>query len=477
MTATKTPKAAKPIAPATKLNEDAMKQTIETTDTDTTDTKTVTPPAAPAAAAPAAAAKPTAPAEGELTEEQKRLANELAGKVRDYESQGSLATFAQARALQIIRDQRLYTAIQSPTGNTFSNFGDYLAFASTKSPSTISQNISVVSAFSGYSDEQLAQAGPEKLYVAWKMKGDGYYATLDEALNAAITKSRSDLMALRKSMNAPTAVTVYLSALKVPQAHADRFTATFQKFKDNYGQAHNDPAPLDVPVLEYFLDVVGGLPNDFLLMAAAGQGGAAPEMEGGFRPTDITPTDAIYHIAEVMVESGIDPQEVIDQATVAIQGLKDRYELLTREKEAKAREDEKVANEKAKAINKSAGRLRKAVPNSVVVFADGAEALVKDTQVANDAGEVKEIWLQGLKDGTELVINPKGEKYNIDTIAAYGVVEIKPPAKEKAPKKAKEEAPSTLGMSKEQQSGRKPKKAKATPAADEGEGNGEGSSE
>lgn len=424
--------------------------------------------------------KPETTATVELTAEQVKVANKLAQVVVDTEAQGSLATFQQARALQQIRDEGLYKAIQKPDGGTYTTFGDYVRGVTTKSDATISQNISVVAAFSGYADEQLVGAGPEKLYVAWKMKGEGIYTTLDEALEAARTKTRSELMEIRKSGKAPKLNLVYLSALRVTQSQADRFDAVMrEKFRATYEQVYQDAgAASDAQIVDHFLNVVGGLPNDFLLMAAAGEGGAAPAAAA--IANDLTDEDLAYYFADALLERGTNPEEVFERIQAGIQGRKDKYEVMKREAEEKAAAQEKAAKEAEKVLARDIKRLQNVADNTIIDFSDGAEAQVLATE-ADGGNGVNRIMLKGLRDGKENIYSETGEWYDIRTIAGHGPVNYRKPVKEKpaAEKKAKASkqdagSETSLGFSKAQQTGRKPKVSKkAAPAegdtADSGE--------
>lgn len=407
-----------------------------------------------------------------LTAEQRTLAAQLNERVKNLDVQGVLSAIAQARDLREIRDSELYRAIEKPSGGEYQNFGEYITDVSTKSPSTISQNISVVTAFSQYSDDQLAQAGLEKLDITRKMLGEGYYKTTDEALAAAIKRSRSELIDIRKSSGEPQVHTTPLSSRKVVKALATRFEEGFQKFSAIYAQVHSDPAnsPTDSQVTEFYLDVVNGLPESFLLEAASGQGGAAPEMAGGFTPKDVPVADVVYFLAEQLAEQGRDPEDILDQLREGVQSVQDRYEVQKREQAEQARAQEKAEKEAAKVTEKMVNKLQGAKPGQIIVFGDGAEAEVLDTSA--DTGEgIKGIFLKGLKDGQRDIFDEKGAQYNIEDVAAKGIVEVKkaPPApkekKAKETKAVKEEAPTqTLGISKSQQAnsgkGKKPKASK-----------------
>lgn len=415
----------------------------------------------------------------ELTTEQRTLAAQLNERVKSLELQGSLAVFAQARDLREIRDSELYRALEMPSGGFYPNFGTYIQTVTTKQPPTISQNISVVTAFSEYSDEQLAKAGPEKLDIARKMMGEGYYSNTDDALAAAIKHSRSDLLDIRRSQGGTQTITVALSARKVTKFQAVRMEETFQKYAAIYAQAHGEAAeaPTDSQITDFVLDVWAGLPNDFLLEAASGEGGAAPEMADGYTPKDVPLAEVIYYVAESAMESGRDPQEILDQLSVGFQSIKDRFAIQQQEREEQAKAQAKAEREAGKAQEKWVKKLQAAKPGQILVMGDGAKAEVMDTSADNGEG-VQGIFLKGIQDGTELVFSDKGEQYAITEIASKGVTALEkaPPApKEKkvaAPKAKKEKAEepaaeeSKLGMSKAQQAGRKPKKAAAKKADD-----------
>lgn len=410
-----------------------------------------------------------------LTTEQIKLANKLTQIVVDTEAQGSLAVLQQARAFQQIRDEGLFRGVQKADGGNYVTFGDYIRGTTTKSDAVISQNISVVAAFSGYPDEKLAAAGTEKLYIAWKMKGEGIYGTLDEVLEAATNNNKLALREIRSSGKATKLSLVYLSALRVTQSQADRFDAIInEKFRATYDQVHQDEGGAsDAQVVDHLLNVVGGLPNDFLLMAAAGEGGAAPT--AATVASDLTDEDLAYYFADALIERGTNPDEVFERIRDGIKGREDRWEVEKREREERDRETLKAEKEAGKLTAKHVTRLQKVADHTVIDFADGALAEVLGTEVDNGNG-VQRIMLKGLRDGSENIYNATGEWYKIEDIARHGPVEYHKPEKAKpAPKQAEpkekkasskkaksEDEGSTLGMSKAQQAGRKPKKAKAT---------------
>jgi hypothetical protein len=409
----------------------------------------------------------------EISNEQRNLAMQLDERVKTLELQGSLAIFAQARDLLEIRDQELYKAIEKPDGGFYQNFGDYVHQRTTKNPSTISQNLSVITAFSGYTDEQLAKAGAEKLDIARKMIAEGFYADTDAALEAAIKHSRLDLLDIRRSKGNTGTLTVALSQRKVVKASATRFEEIFQKYVGIYTQVHGgSEAPTDSQVMDFFLDVTGGLPNEFLMEAATGQGGAAPTMEGGFTPVDVPVAEVVMYLAEQLVEAGRDPNEVIEQLQIGIQSIKDRAEIEAQERKEQEKAAEKARKEQEKEQAKWIKRLQGAKKGQILLMSDGARAEVLDTSADNGDG-IKGIFLKGLLDGQETVFSEAGDQYLIADLVTKGVQELQkaPPApKEPKGKKAKADAEptpeSTIGVSRAH-SARKPRKGKSAPVSEE----------
>lgn len=407
-----------------------------------------------------------------VTNEQRTLAAQLNERVKTLETQGSIAVFAQARDLREIMTQQLFKAIETPSGGTYSTFGQYILAVTTKSPATISQNISVVTTFSEYSDERLAAAGPEKLDIARKMMAEGHYATTDEALQAAIRHSRADLLDIRKSKGSSAIPTVPLSTRRVVKALSTRFEEGFEKFSAIYRQVHNDPnnMPTDSQVTEFYLDVVNGLPNDFLLEAAAGQGGAAPEMADGFTPKDVPVADVVYYIAEQLASAGRDPDEILDELREGVQSIQDRFEVQKRERDEQekakikaekeaAKEAEKAEKAQAKEIEKMTKLLGTVGTGYVLTLKDGSVGEVVDV-----SADGNQLMIKATNDTAGESFSDTEQPYAISDLATAGVASAKKPAKPaKVAAKVEEPAP-TLGISKAQQVGKKakaPKKAAA----------------
>lgn len=417
-----------------------------------------------------------------FTPEEIEAAQRLDNSVRQLETQEAVSIFAQSRALRELRDTEAFKLIQSNDGSNFLSWGQYVAERTSKSAPTVSQNISVVTTFDRFSDEELAKAGREKLYVVSSMIGENnVFPTAEEAVKSAQVKSRVQLLEMRNQGKTDKIQTVYLLPVKVLMGQQDRAGAGYDKFRRIYAEV-NGKEGTEMAVADFYNDVVSGLPLDFLRTAAQGAGGAAPEMEGGWTPLDVPVEEVVAYLAHNLMEAGRDPQEVLDGLSIAMDDLRDRAALEADERKRLAKEEEKDAKTKARNDAKWMGKLSRVKQYQTVDFADGAKVSIVETQTNADTGEFTGVWIKGLQDGSENVFAEESTLYAADRLVSFGIVGINPAPKaekvkaakaEAAPKEKKAKAApveeSPIGISKAQQAGGKGKGGKRKPnAIDEG---------
>lgn len=362
------------------------------------------------------------------TSEQIRAAQSLDQSIRQLENQEALSIFAQSRAFRELRDTEAYKLIESSDGGNFVSWGQYVSERTSKSPPTVSQNITVVTTFDRFPDEELAKAGREKLYVASIMIGAGnVFATVEAALSAAQSKTRVELLAMRNSGGTVKPNTVFLAPIRVTLGQQERWSAGYEKFNAIYTEVHGAEGS-NMQVTDFYNDVVSGLPMDFLRTAAQGEGGAGPEMEGGFTPKDVPIEEVIHFLAQNLMDAGRDPMEVIEGLEISIQGLKDRHAI----EEADRKEREKAEAKEVKLAERAQGkwtaRLTKLRQFQTIDFADGAKVSVADTNINAD-GQIDGVWLKGIHDGSENTFAESSTLFPIERIVAFEIVGINPAPK------------------------------------------------
>lgn len=362
------------------------------------------------------------------TSEQIRAAQTLDQSIRQLENQEALSIFAQSRAFRELRDTEAYKLIESSDGGNFVSWGQYVSERTSKSPPTVSQNITVVTTFDRFPDEELAKAGREKLYVASIMIGAGnVFATVEAALAAAQSKTRVELLAMRNSGGTVKPNTVFLAPIRVTLGQQERWSAGYEKFNAIYTEVHGAEGS-NMQVTDFYNDVVSGLPMDFLRTAAQGEGGAGPEMEGGFTPKDVPIEEIVHYVAMKLMDGGRDPMEVIEGLEISIQGLKDRHAIEEADRKEREKAEAKDVRMAEKAQGKWAARLTKLRQHQSIDFADGSKVSVADTNISAD-GQINGVWLKGIHDGSENTFAEDSTLYPIERIVAFGIVGINPAPK------------------------------------------------
>lgn len=379
--------------------------------------------------------------------------------VAECERTGATSRLQQMAALSAINDSEGFKQIVSErTGATYAHFTEYCETrVPSMNPTSISQGLTVSRKLSGFPLEQLAACGIDKLYVSLRLmdKDTEGFTTLEEVVAMAASNSYRTLRDLNSSRREEkdTEPRVQLFSETVPQVYQNRMTALYNKYKAVLTSvAGAGEAVSTLKTLDFFFTTSAGLPDPYLAQVAEGKGGSAPTEDGHY--IHVTTLEEItLYLAEQYYAQGTPLDQLIEHMQNATLGLQEKQKDEMREVDLMKSGREKAEKEAARTRGKLAAKVMKSKPGETIVSVDGSEYLVGDTFTGDTYPECGSIHLKLTRDGTDTKIQgvtAKGKIVSADKVAEWGVVEIKPVAK-------------PIGISKEQQLGKKAKKVVVQP--------------